>query len=339
MISAYVGLPGSGKTYTVVENCIIPALRAGRTVVTNVALRVPELLAYCGAGAVETFDATELVEIQNGQRVYNEARWQELARPGVVLVIDEAWRLWPAGMQAKQFPASHATTFAEHRHMVGEDGASMEIAIVTQDLGQIAAYARQLIDTTYRTTKLDKLGMSRRYRVDVFQGGLPSSKLTARKRLRESYGTYRPEIFQLYVSHTKSATGSAGEEASVDSRRNVLLQGRFAIMLPIALVAVGASVWALQQFFGGEPSEAVPERAERASAPPREARPSVIQQLLPAAPPSAPARIGGVIRRPDGTGMAAVISDGRVYYLDLGQCWEEWPGDWACTWRGARVSF
>lgn len=338
MINAYVGLPGSGKSYTVVEHCIIPALRSGRTVVTNVAVRAPELLEHCGAGALETFDVNELVELKDGQRVYDEARWQELARPGVVLVIDEAWRLWPAGMQAKQFPSSHASTFAEHRHMVGEDGASMEIAIVTQDLGQIAAYARQLIDTTYRTVKLDKLGMAKRYRLDVYQGGQPSAKLRARNRLRESYGTYRPEIFRLYRSHTKSETGSAGDEASVDRRRNVLLQGRIAVMLPIALVGFGVAVWALQHFFSGGTVAPAPERAERASAPPRPAR-SGPARFLPAAAASSPARIGGVIRRPDGTGSAAVISDGRVYYVDLGQCWEEWPGDWWCTWRGSRVSF
>ena len=38
-ITAYTGLPGSGKTYGVVQHVIVPALQAGRRVVTNIPMR------------------------------------------------------------------------------------------------------------------------------------------------------------------------------------------------------------------------------------------------------------------------------------------------------------
>ena len=35
-IVGYSGLPGSGKSYGVVENVVIPALEAGRHIITNI---------------------------------------------------------------------------------------------------------------------------------------------------------------------------------------------------------------------------------------------------------------------------------------------------------------
>lgn len=35
-ISAYIGIPGSGKSYEAVYNVIIPAFTSGRRVVTNI---------------------------------------------------------------------------------------------------------------------------------------------------------------------------------------------------------------------------------------------------------------------------------------------------------------
>ncbi|ENT7525242.1 TPA: zonular occludens toxin domain-containing protein, partial [Escherichia coli] len=47
-ISAYVGVPGSGKTYEVVCNVIIPAVSSGRRVVTNIyGLNADKIYDYC----------------------------------------------------------------------------------------------------------------------------------------------------------------------------------------------------------------------------------------------------------------------------------------------------
>ncbi|WP_218058625.1 zonular occludens toxin domain-containing protein [Gilliamella sp. Occ3-1] len=35
-ISAYVGVPGSGKSYEVVKSVLLPAYMAGRRIVTNI---------------------------------------------------------------------------------------------------------------------------------------------------------------------------------------------------------------------------------------------------------------------------------------------------------------
>ncbi|QIB67454.1 hypothetical protein G3T16_20745 [Kineobactrum salinum] len=60
-------------------------------------------------------------------------------------MIDEAWRLWPAGTRANAMLEQHKSFLAEHRHMVSEDGRSTEVVIVTQDLSQLASYPRSLV--------------------------------------------------------------------------------------------------------------------------------------------------------------------------------------------------
>ncbi|MCU7813401.1 MAG: hypothetical protein KZQ77_19520, partial [Candidatus Thiodiazotropha sp. (ex Notomyrtea botanica)] len=42
-IVTYVGLPGSGKSYSVVEHVILPALKNNRTVCTNIPLNKEQL--------------------------------------------------------------------------------------------------------------------------------------------------------------------------------------------------------------------------------------------------------------------------------------------------------
>ncbi|WP_370618328.1 zonular occludens toxin domain-containing protein [Citrobacter meridianamericanus] len=47
-ISGYIGIPGSGKSYECVANVLLPAVLAGRRVVTNIIGVVPDAIYdYC----------------------------------------------------------------------------------------------------------------------------------------------------------------------------------------------------------------------------------------------------------------------------------------------------
>jgi len=146
----------------------------------------------------------------------------QYAAPGCVLVLDEVWRLWPSGVQAKNVPEPFRKLLAEHRHMVDEHGNAMQIVLLTQDLAQIGAFARQLVENTFHHTKLTHVGTSGSYRIDVYQGPVSGPNPPRQSRLREIFGRYDPAIFKLYVSHTMSRSESAGaNETSVDARANV----------------------------------------------------------------------------------------------------------------------
>lgn len=250
-ITAYVGLPGHGKSYGVVENVIMPACKSYRTVFTNIPCNADVFLERFGIAPVQ-FDIDDIRD--------NENWFTEIFEAGAIIVIDECWRLWPAGMNASRLRESDKTFFAEHRHMVGDSGHSTEIVLVTQDLSQIASFMRNLIETTFRVTKLSKVGSAKLYRVDVYSGSVTGPAPPVSRREREIPGKFKRNIYQLYKSHTKSSVG-AGDESRADGRFNVLGGWQFKIM-GLALIACIAIVWLtagqLLNFFN-QPTEPEPE--------------------------------------------------------------------------------
>lgn len=251
-IYAYVGMPGSGKSYDVVANQIMPAVRAGRMVVTNVALKLEAIRAMCPDMDIREFP-TALV-------ASDPARLDEFVQPGCVLVLDEVWRIWPSGQKAHQVPEPFKRLLAEHRHMVDEEGNSMQIVLVTQDLAQIGAFARQLVEQTFYHTKLTAVGASGSYRIDVYHGPRTGPSPPKDARINSQLGRYSAEIFQLYDSHTmrKGKAGSGANESSMDKRGNIW---RRPALIVGAIVCVAGAAWAvptLGSMFGDDPPTSSP---------------------------------------------------------------------------------
>ena len=227
-ITAYSGLMGHGKSYGVVKHVILPAIKDGRTVFTNIPLDNELFIKDFGNAPVHF----ELSEIKD-----SDDWWNETLPSGALLVIDEVWRLWPAGQRANQIPECDRSFLAEHRHRVGDDGKSTEIVLVTQDLAQLASFAKNLVETTYRVVKMNKLGRSDMYRVDIFDGPVTGPRPPLKNRIREQHGgKYKQEIYQYYSSHTQSETGEAGDETQTDDRFNIFKGSGPKIMIMSVLV-------------------------------------------------------------------------------------------------------
>lgn len=237
-INAYTGLPGSGKSYGVIENVIVPALKKGRMVWTNIPVNEEAMAAHAGS-LPHPFSVDD---------IRSNPRWfQEVFPAGAVLVLDECWRVWPAGLKANNISEHHKSFLAEHRHLVGEDGFSTEIYLVTQDLAQVAAFARQLVDSTFRAQKLASVGLSKKFRVDIYDGAMAGPKPPKDKRIRQIYGTYKPEIFKLYKSHTMSETGAAGDETASDGRKNIFRGAAAKLILVVIVLGSVFSIWGLMK--------------------------------------------------------------------------------------------
>ena len=212
-INAYTGLPGSGKSYTVVERVILPALEKGKKVWTNIPMnnQMLEVMEYPG----------ELVQFDTRDVIDNERWFQEVFPAGAILVIDECWRFWPSGMRANQMLEGHKSFFAEHRHMVSEDGFSTEIVLVTQNLSQIAATLRDLVEFTYVTIKLKAVGLDRKFRVDVYDKAVTGVKPPKNQQIRQLYGSYQEKVYRFYQSQTMSNSEGHGDETSTDATFNI----------------------------------------------------------------------------------------------------------------------
>jgi zona occludens toxin len=233
-ITAYTGLPGSGKSYGVFLHVIIPALEKGRDVWTNIPVNEEEL-SKKGLPIPTHFETRDILD--------NDSWFQTVLPKGALIVIDECWRLWAAGLKANNAVEGHKSFLAEHRHMVGECGNSVEVVLVTQDLAQIASFSRNLVETTYRAEKLTRVGAKNSYRIDVYHGAVTGPKPPKSRRDREIFGKYKPEIFKLYQSHTMSATGLVGDESKSDNRSNILGGNIFKVYGAVILAGIFIVWW------------------------------------------------------------------------------------------------
>jgi zona occludens toxin len=342
-VFAYTGLPGSGKSHTVVEHQILPALKAGRRVVTNVALKWDAVR--------EAFPSGELVELPLDAVRSSPERIYEYVTPGSVLVLDEVWRIFPSGLQAKQVPEPFRKLLAEHRHMVNVAGESCQIVLVTQDLAQVSAFARQLVEQTFRTVKLSAVGLSKQYRLDVYMGPASGPNPPSSTRIREIFGRYHEGVWRYYESHTMSERGTSGADEKAMDRRGNVLKGPL-VILGVVGVAVGL-------FFGvplvkkvaakdngllgrghvtarSEPSHAVPE-ATAGEAPKVRTVTSFAGSGTAAGPPW---RIVGVVLNHERPELSRVmVTDGqRTEVMPFkGVCYSTPTGAVRCNHRGVEI--
>ncbi len=233
-IDAYVGLPGHGKSYGVVEHVIIPSLKQGRHVVTNIPLNIDALLMdFGGTIAQLPDDWFELDDLS------------EFAVNGCVLVLDELWRRWPSGMLTNQASTEDKALLAEHRHRVDKENRSMRIVLVTQDLSQIANWVRVLVESTYRVSKKSK----KFYVVSIYNGAVTGARPPKTALLRQATGRFKKEVFVYYSSATQSETGGVGDESTADGRASILKSFGLWGLIGLALIAGTFGVIGIKNFF------------------------------------------------------------------------------------------
>lgn len=208
-IDAYVGKPGSGKSYSVVAYVIIPSLQQGRHVVTNIPLNI-DLLK-------EAYPNGEVTQLPDDW--FSVPTIADFVPNGCVLVLDELWRRWPQGMRANQAHLQDKALLAEHRHRVDDKGNSMRIVLVTQDLSQVASFARTLIETTYRVRSIKRNKLFTTFIYDGFVTG--DSPPTSKLNRQTSPTRYNKDIFKFYSSATQSESGNVGNESTADRRNSI----------------------------------------------------------------------------------------------------------------------
>jgi zona occludens toxin len=345
-IVAYVGLPRSGKSYSVVELQILPALKAGRTVVTNIPLIVAEWDKLRAAGEI----TGRLITFDNNEIKATPERILEYAIAGAVLVWDELQLVLPQGLTADKVPDCFKQLFSMHGHMVDAAGNSMQIVFVTQDLGNVAKFARGLVENTFVTTKLSFVGLGKTFRVDVYHGMVTGCTPNPKKALRQLGGRYRPDIYKLYKSHTLSESSTLGaNETKLDSRANIFRRPVFIAGIVGCPVLIWWSLHVFASNFHGfamksqaravtdNATPALDARAQRSGA--RVSAPAVV----------APAPSSSAAPLPSARVLLVVVDEQTpnfvTAYISVGERVEEVQGEGECRvgrhsqclWRGMWV--
>lgn len=344
-IIAYTGLPGSGKSYSVVAHQILPALKQGRRVVTNIPLKRDAIRNKVTKG--------EIVELPLEVVAGEPEKLEEYATPGSVVIVDELWRLFPAGMKTDRVPEVFKSWLAEHRHRLDSRGRSMQIVFVTQDLAQIAAFARQLVEQTFHHKKLSDVGMDSRFRVDIYHGPVTGAVPSVQARIRQVQARYKSEVFLMYDSHTMSeSTVSSIDESKVDARGNALKRPIIWLGIPGGLALVAWATWTMAGILSpddGAVLGASVARAESGAGVPVGPESDLVGPVVRAEPrpelrpvseplPAKQYRVAGYMYGDEeGRAMIDVPGEG-VVMIPWGSCWQPGDGLTYCRWDGHEVT-
>jgi zona occludens toxin len=267
-ISAYTGLPGSGKSYQVVSYVIINALREGRRVVTNIEGLKDDLISeFLEKEGIHLDDQGQIVNVTSGQinseSFYYQPYSLSLVQPGDIVILDECWEWFEDGIP---IPSRTMEFFRKHRHYVDEKNVCCDIVLISQDVLDIGRKTRRVIEQTFLMTKLTDVGAENSYRIEIY------SKTNLRKPpIRTWLGMYEKKYYDLYDSYSfseeqKQNKHNRGLERRVDKRGNILYSPMVKFGLPFSILGLIASVWWFVNYF--ESFGAKPDKSKIAPPPP-----------------------------------------------------------------------
>lgn len=237
-VSLYAGVPGSGKSYEVVRFVILPALVAGRRVVTNIAgldedacreFALERLSGVPGKlGCLLLVDDDEVGAGGFFPVVGSDA--PAIVKAGDLVVIDEAWKFWGSDALISNEALDF---FRKHRHFTHEEtGVSCDLVVIAQEPSALHRKLRGVVELSFKARKAKTVGLNSVYSVHMFEG--PNQR---RRPFDKQTRRYDKEVFPLYSSYS-AAGGAAGREVSVDGRQNVLKSWRVLVMFP-AIIFLG----------------------------------------------------------------------------------------------------
>lgn len=326
-IHAYTGLPGGGKTYSVVEFVVLPALRTGRRIVTNLPLNLERVRELYPVANVEVIDPALWLAKSAHRSPLDDVR------PGDLLIIDEARSTFPQELKPRDIPESLKAFLTEHRHMLDEAGRCVQIVLIAQDLSQLCSFVKSLVEKTFHMTKLTTVGMSKRFRVCVYHGAVTGQKPPKSRRESESYGTYKSSVYELYKSHTRAEGEVSGvDEAALDKRTNALRSPVFLVGAPLVLILGVFGFSGVWGYFHPEAKEKRDPSAKGAAAPS-----AATSHSVPAVQPIA-GRVAGMLvvdGRPElSTVILQLGSRVEMVVYAAARCLPTTYAGQQCEWRG-----
>lgn len=206
MINLLIGPPGGGKSYEAVVYHVLPALRDGRKVITNLPLilemfarldpKYPDLI--CLKKVSNDGVSRPFAHISD----YGDTWRHPETGTGPLYIIDEAHEVLPKSkIGSKPIDPAIGEWFATHRHEFAD------VLIITQHYGRVSSEVIDRLQLVYRVKKMTAFGKPDRY-IRKVQDGLRGDVVDMSER------EYEKHFFGLYVSHTRAISKGIESGAS-----------------------------------------------------------------------------------------------------------------------------
>lgn len=233
MIYAIQGTPGAFKSCYAVEKFLIPALKAGRKVYTNIEGLSPLYIAtYFDLDPVKVDELLNILGIEydddgipseNRDRI---RRFYEDLPQNALVIIDEAQNYFSSRDFKEGFSADLIPWLTKHRHL-GND-----VVWITQSMESVDITFRRNTHLTYALKRMENVGMKNSSFVYIFDRADTERRHLARKRYSPN-----PLIFRCYSSYVS--------EEVVEKRQshNVILRSPFMWLVFFALAFFAYTVF------------------------------------------------------------------------------------------------
>ena len=252
MIVFHEGLPGSGKSYEACVMHILPALKAGRDVITNInginhqkfseltgiPVAVLKKMLVCISHS-DCSDEQQRLELVKNDFLIN-------TKKDSMVVIDEIQDMFPTKRQP--VTPEWSKWIASHRH------EGLDIVLMGQDRRDVHPIWRRRIQRLITFNKLQAVGADSSYRWVCLEATSPEKF----KEVSSGIRGYDKQYFGLYASHTQ---GTSNKSVYKDDRANILKNKKLQIAA-VAFFALG--YWGITNtmaFFQPKETEA-PKLAE-----------------------------------------------------------------------------
>ena len=205
MINLITGRPGGGKSYEAVVKHVIPAIKEGRKIITNLPLNLKHIEKVFGKECLDliVIIQTDLHDYGNSNRPFSEVDhykddWRNDNGQGALVIVDECHMVIPnrgCGVPLLEF-------LSMHRHF------GIDIIFITQSNKKIHRDVKDMVELEYRCIKATALGSNDKYIKKVHMGCSGSV-------VNEEIRAYDKSMFPFYQSHTAS-NGAVKEALAKD---------------------------------------------------------------------------------------------------------------------------
>lgn len=246
------GPPGSYKTFAIVQDVVIPALKSGRVVVTNIR-GLSDIDLVSKAMSVKFPDTARLMSVPHDSQDSFEhmARFFSWVPVGALVVMDEAQRVYPTRLRTlSEFdtpeherevldsgvvrPFNVENAFDQHRHM------NWDIYLSTTNISKIHKEVRAVCEYGYRHREMSGIlpwykNRWREFKHDPETSGKSVGHYIGTPVLRKS----DKRVFECYKS---TATGTA---KGSNENKSVFNDPKLRIYLSIMVFAVVGFIYAM----------------------------------------------------------------------------------------------